>query len=81
MIKDYLPFLKVGGNVIVMCPQEKGFASDPTHVSFLHAGALRAMLESAGLSVDKTYSFPFPRYAGKLFRYNEFVVTGHKTQQ
>ena len=31
LIWSYLPFVKSGAPVIVICPQERGFHSDPTH--------------------------------------------------
>jgi len=31
----------------------------------------------AGVTVERQYSFPFPRVAGKVFSYNEFVLVGH----
>jgi hypothetical protein len=36
--------------------------------------ALRAIATSAGLVTSRAYSFPFPRAAGRLFIYNEFVL-------
>ena len=29
---EYLPFVRPGGRVFLVCPQERGYASDPTHV-------------------------------------------------
>lgn len=34
LLRTYLPFLKAGGTVFFICPQERGYASDPTHVWF-----------------------------------------------
>lgn len=31
-----------------------------------------------GLQVEKSYSFPLPRLAGRLFKYNEFVLVARK---
>ena len=30
----YLPGLRAGGKVLFICPQERGYASDATHVRF-----------------------------------------------
>jgi hypothetical protein len=30
----------------------------------------------AGMTVERQCSFPFPRRAGKIFAYNEFVMVG-----
>jgi SAM-dependent methyltransferase len=78
LIREYLPYLRKGGQVILICPQEKGFSSDETHVIFLDIAALRGILESLGLVVEKAYSFPFPRFIGKAFVYNESIATGRK---
>src|SRR4051794_22227322 len=72
----YLPYLMEGGRVIVICPQEKGYATDETHVTFLDALDIRNILLKAGLEIGKAYSFPFPRSVGKIFRYNETIVVG-----
>ena len=34
IMQDYLPYLRPGGKVFFICPQERGYASDPTHVRF-----------------------------------------------
>ena len=31
-----------------------------------------------GLTVDRQFSFPFPRAVGKVFTYNEFVTIARK---
>jgi 2-polyprenyl-3-methyl-5-hydroxy-6-metoxy-1,4-benzoquinol methylase len=77
-IRTYLPWLSPQGQVIAFCPQERGYASDTTHLSFLDFAALTAMFTRAGLRVERAYSFPFPRVFGAWFTYNEFVVTGRR---
>ena len=78
LLQAYLGYLKPGGQVILICPQELGYASDPTHVQFMDEAALRRLCEESGLAVTRAYSYPFPRWVGRLFRYNEFVVTARK---
>jgi SAM-dependent methyltransferase len=78
LIQNYLPFVKSNGKVILIAPQEAGYRRDSTHVTFCNYTILVSMLRRAGVSVDKKYSFPFPRVVGKLFLYNEFVVVGSK---
>jgi SAM-dependent methyltransferase len=75
LLGDYLPFVRPGGRVFLVCPQERGYASDPTHVWFARDTELAELLETLGLTVERSFSFPFPRKAGKLFIYNEFCVT------
>jgi SAM-dependent methyltransferase len=75
LLGDYLPFVRPGGTVFLVCPQERGYASDPTHVWFAQDTDLAALVGTLGLELERSFSFPFPRWAGRLFIYNEFCVT------
>lgn len=79
LVASYLPMLRNGGQVVVICPQERGQASDPTHVTFLDAAAITALLLDAGVTVERSSSFPLPRPAGRVFTHNETVVVGRWT--
>jgi 2-polyprenyl-3-methyl-5-hydroxy-6-metoxy-1,4-benzoquinol methylase len=79
LVADHVSYLRNGGQVAVICPQERGQASDPTHVTFLDAAAITAILLDAGVTVERSSSFPFPRPAGKVFTHNETVVVGRWT--
>ena len=70
--------MRAQGTVVLICPQERGFASDATHVRFLDAGELARLCRVVGLEVTRSYSFPFPRLPGKAFPYNEFVVVARR---
>lgn len=74
LLKSYLGYLRPGGRVVLITPQERGFRSDPTHVAFMDFAALAVVAEQAGLTVDSRYSFPFPRWIGYIFTHNEFVT-------
>jgi len=74
LIASYLPCLKPGGRVFIVCPQERGYRSDPTHVWFAQAPDLEALCRRLGLAPLKSFSFPFPRSFGKAFIYNETCV-------
>ena len=76
IVRTYLPFVR--DKVVAICPQERGYDSDATHVTFLDAPAMQEILEQAGVRVDRAYSFPLPRSFGRFFTYNETVVVGHK---
>lgn len=76
IVRSYLPFIKPGGRVVWICPQERGYRSDATHVTFTDFAALGALADRLGIVAEKQYSFPFPRFAGKLFTYNEFDFIG-----
>jgi len=78
LLDAYLPYLKPGGQVIIITPQEAGFASDKTHQTFLDFAAVRRCCEALNLSVAKQFSFPFPRWMGRWFLYNEFVSVARK---
>lgn len=78
LLREYLPYLRPGGLLLLICPQEAGFASDETHVEFLDTPDLRAIATEAGCQPAGGSSFPFPRPAGRVFRYNETVVTARR---
>lgn len=77
-VAQYLTYLNPAGRIILMTPQEAGFQSDPSHVEFMPFEKLSLILSSYGFWTSKAYSFPFPRWIGKIFRYNEFVVVGER---
>lgn len=72
VMRNYLPLVRPGGRVVFITPQERGYASDPTHVAFTDQQTLLELDRDLGLEPVKQYSFPFPRIAGKAFVYNEF---------
>jgi 2-polyprenyl-3-methyl-5-hydroxy-6-metoxy-1,4-benzoquinol methylase len=74
LIAHYLPFLRRRGRICLITPQERGYASDATHVEFVDFAALREICDDLDLIVGRTYSFPFPRRFGRAFIYNEFVL-------
>jgi SAM-dependent methyltransferase len=78
LISQYLHLLKPDGKIIVITPQEAGFRSDPAHVEFMDFRSLGEIAGSIGFVVSRQYSFPFPRIAGRVFLYNEFVSVWHQ---
>lgn len=72
VLRSYLPGVRPGGRVVCITPQERGFAFDPTHVEFADFVVLDRLTAELGLVPVERRSFPFPRWAGKLFVYNEF---------
>lgn len=80
IIGEYAPYVR--DKVVVICPQEKGFASDDTHVNFLLHKDIEDILKECGFGdIKRSYSFPFPRTFGKIFTYNETVVVGYRTKK
>ncbi|MDN5768153.1 MAG: hypothetical protein L0H78_20335 [Humibacillus sp.] len=78
LLTSYLPYLRPGGSVFVVCPQEVGYRSDPTHVSFTTDADISRICRAVGSTPVKADGFPFPRPVGKLFLYNEFCVPATK---
>ena len=78
LIETYVPYLKAEGALILITPQERGFRTDPTHVEFVDFDAGVALARRAGFGRTQTRSFPFPRLAGKVFPYTEFVIVGRR---
>lgn len=76
IIKEYLPYVRE--KVVIICPQKKGFTTDDTHVNFLTHEDIEKILESCGLTIQKSYSFPFHKKVGDVFAYNETVVVATK---
>jgi SAM-dependent methyltransferase len=78
LLAGYLPYLRAGGAVVLITPQEAGYKSDATHVEFCDLATLGALTQGLGLVAERAYSFPFPRVVGKVFKYNEFVSITRK---
>jgi SAM-dependent methyltransferase len=74
LVAKYLPFVRAGGRVVLITPEEAGFRSDPTHVELMDLDALARLAAAVGLDVVARYHFPFPRPVGRVFKYNEFVL-------
>jgi SAM-dependent methyltransferase len=79
LIGAYLAYLRPGGRVALMAPQEAGFRSDPTHVEFMDFEKLHRLLADHALAPAGRYSFPFPRAVGRVFPHNEFIVLGRRS--
>jgi 2-polyprenyl-3-methyl-5-hydroxy-6-metoxy-1,4-benzoquinol methylase len=80
IIAAYLPYLRPNGKLVLICPQEKGFPTDPTHIRWVNDAELRATGDRHEFHEIRNYSFPFPRFMGKFFTYNEFVYVGQRNK-
>lgn len=76
IVATHLRWVRPGGRVVVICPQQRGHASDPTHITFMPAPAIESVLRSCGVDIARTSSFPFPPWAGRWFTHNETIVSG-----
>jgi hypothetical protein len=78
LLQEYESLVRSGGKLILIAPQEAGFQSDATHVELMDFERLTRISDRLGFQPDRAFSFPFPRWVGGLFTYNEFVVVGTK---
>ncbi|HTP26166.1 MAG TPA: class I SAM-dependent methyltransferase [Anaeromyxobacteraceae bacterium] len=78
LLSKYLPVVRSGGRVVILVPQEAGYRSDPTHVTFFDFQAVEDLICELGLRLVDQHSFPFPLPAGKHFKYNESVSVARK---
>jgi SAM-dependent methyltransferase len=80
VLSAHLTYVRPGGQVILITPQEVGFASDSSHVEFMDFAFLRAVATELHLEPIRDFSFPFPRPFGHIFVYNEFVSLSRKPE-
>jgi SAM-dependent methyltransferase len=78
LLQQYIDFLKPGGKLLLITPQEAGYKSDPTHCEFMDFSKLSNISNRLGFTMLQQYSFPFPRFVGNLFTYNEFISVSCK---
>jgi len=74
VIASYLPYVRPGDTAVFITPQERGYASDASHVRFVGFAEAAQTCQELGLTVTRQFSFPFPRPLGRVFAYNEFVT-------
>jgi 2-polyprenyl-3-methyl-5-hydroxy-6-metoxy-1,4-benzoquinol methylase len=78
LLQEYEALLRPGGKLILISPQEAGFKSDRTHVQLMDFTRLARISRRMGCLPERSFSFPFPRWVGRVFTYNEFVVVSRK---
>jgi SAM-dependent methyltransferase len=76
VLKEYIPYLKSNGKIFLITPQEVGHKSTDSHITWTDFDRLEIIINQIGseFKVIKSFSFPFPRFFGKVFKYNEFNV-------
>ena len=76
VLKEYIPYLKPNGKIFLVTPQEVGYKSTDSHITWTDFDRLEMIINQIGgeFQVIKSFSFPLPRSFGKVFKYNEFNV-------
>ena len=78
LVEEHLKFLSPKGRLIIICPQPAGFRSDKTHVEYFDLGLMERLATELKLKVELKASFPFPHFAGHIFKYNEWILVAEK---
>jgi 2-polyprenyl-3-methyl-5-hydroxy-6-metoxy-1,4-benzoquinol methylase len=78
VLAGYVPYLKPAAKLVLITPQEAGYRSDPTHIHFADFTYLDHLAASLGFIVERSFSFPLPRPAGRVFKYNEFITVARR---
>ena len=81
LIAGYARYVRPGGKVVLIAPQEAGYRTDETHVAFMDFDTLERILAAVEAPQERAYSFPFPRFVGRLFPHNEFVAVGRRASR
>jgi hypothetical protein len=76
VLKEYIPYLKSSGKIFLVTPQESGYKSTNSHITWTDFNRMEMIINQVGgdFKVEKSFSFPLPRCFGKVFKYNEFNV-------
>jgi SAM-dependent methyltransferase len=78
ILDQYLPYLKSGGRVVVLIPQEAGFKHDSDHKFFWTPEFMAEYLSDHSLILQKIGSFPLPSIFSRIFIYNEWFLVAAK---
>jgi SAM-dependent methyltransferase len=76
LISTYVGLLKPGGRLLMLTPQDRGYRSDASHVTFVDFTVAEDIARACGFDIEKQFSFPFPHTPGRHFIYNEYVTLG-----
>jgi hypothetical protein len=63
LLGGYLPFLRPGGGVVMICPHAKGYASDATHVKYYDVADLERLARGLGFGVERRIDILVPAAA------------------
>jgi len=74
LLNEFKKYLKPHGRLLIICPQEYGYRSDPTHIDYVDFESIKRFGQKNGFRVEFAKSKPFPKIFGRVFKYNEFFV-------
>lgn len=74
LLTAYLPALKKGGKVILICPQQRGYKSDETHETYFDRVMQKELAQKVCGKKLQYRSFPLPPFFGRAFIYNEHIL-------
>ncbi len=80
-LNEILRVLKPGGRLLLALPNQKGYATDSTHVRYWNEANLPSFIEKQGFKLINSRNYPIPfKGIGNLFwPYNCFLCLGEKT--
>lgn len=76
IVRSYVRYLRPEGRLAIITPQQLGYRSDPTHVTYYDSDRHRELFDRCGATLSRHFSFPFPTALGPYFTYNETVSVG-----
>jgi 2-polyprenyl-3-methyl-5-hydroxy-6-metoxy-1,4-benzoquinol methylase len=74
LLQTWAPRVRSGGRLVLICPQQRGQRSDPTHVRFVGEAELRDLAHAVGVADVQVRSFPLMRWFGRWWVHNETVL-------
>ena len=81
IMQDYLPYLRPGGKVFFICPQERGYDSDPTHVRFATGDDLVELSRQVGLRSRPVVQLPVPAVGREAVHLQRVLPAGAQAAQ
>lgn len=65
LVKEYLPYLKKNGRIVIVLPDGRSYYNDPTHVLNFTPVEVKLLAKALDLTYKKVFYHPFPKFFGK----------------